>query len=279
MFTNRTAVIATMHQKERVIAPILQAALGLEVVVPEQFDTDAFGTFMRDVPRPGDQLATARLKAQKALEVTGATLAIASEGSFAPHPALPMLPSNRELVLLLDLEQGLEIVGSAVSTETNFAHQTVRDWPSAAAFGQKVGFPEHGVIVMSAAGDRVIAKGMTNPAQFQATVEQALQQSPTGSIHVETDMRALYNPSRMAVIAAATTDLVKQINRRCPHCQAPGFALVARQPGLPCRLCNYPTLLTRAHIYACQKCHHRQEVLFPDGEFTADPAQCEYCNP
>ncbi|NJK28340.1 MAG: hypothetical protein HC925_07555, partial [Coleofasciculaceae cyanobacterium SM2_3_26] len=90
-FENRVAAIATMHQKERAIAPIVEPALGIKTMVPPQFDTDAFGTFTRDVDRAGSQVDAARRKAQKALEVTGHTLAIASEGSLCfPIPAFPL---------------------------------------------------------------------------------------------------------------------------------------------------------------------------------------------
>jgi hypothetical protein len=84
------------------IAPILESELGLQYLVPNNFNTDTFGTFTRDIPRPADQIATARLKAKKALEITGGTIAIASEGSFAPHPDLPFIASNRETVVLID---------------------------------------------------------------------------------------------------------------------------------------------------------------------------------
>ncbi|PMB21063.1 DUF6671 family protein, partial [Fischerella thermalis] len=102
LFNNRIAVLATKHQKERVIAPILEAELRMKVVVPEDFDTDVFGTFTREVKRPGNQVEAARLKAKKALELTGESLAIASEGSFGPHPEIPFISGNREVVLLLD---------------------------------------------------------------------------------------------------------------------------------------------------------------------------------
>lgn len=63
MFEGRTAVLATMHHKERVIAPILEPALGLRTVVPQKFDADAFGTFSREVKRVGGQREVARHKA------------------------------------------------------------------------------------------------------------------------------------------------------------------------------------------------------------------------
>ncbi|WP_228024433.1 DUF6671 family protein [cf. Phormidesmis sp. LEGE 11477] len=125
LFTNRVAVIATMHHKEQAIAPLIEPALGVRTLVPTDFNTDAFGTFTRETKRPADQLATARLKAKAVLELTGERLAIASEGSFGPHPQIPFVACNRELVLLLDLEHELEIVGEALSTETNYQSQTV----------------------------------------------------------------------------------------------------------------------------------------------------------
>ena len=81
-----------MHRKEQVIAPILEEALGLQVEVSPGLDTDRFGTFTREVPRPGTQLATVRLKAQAALAaVPEAAFGLASEGSFGPHPWFPLV--------------------------------------------------------------------------------------------------------------------------------------------------------------------------------------------
>jgi DNA-directed RNA polymerase subunit RPC12/RpoP len=282
LFTNRVGVLATMHRKEQVIAPLLAQSLGIQVTVPEHFNTDRFGTFTRDIERTGDQIATARLKAQAALNYTGATLAIASEGSFAPHPLLPYLARNRELVLLIDQEHELAVIGEALSTNTNFSHRRVASFAEAQAFAASVGFPEHGLVVMVEADTRdsdTIIKGITTDAALQAAVEHLLSRSPDGKVHLETDMRALYNPRRMQVIAAATQDLIAKLNSRCPTCSHPNFAITEHKRGLPCRLCRCPTELTRSVVYGCQKCSFTQEVLFPEGIETADPAQCPYCNP
>ena len=67
LFADRVGVLATMHQKEIVIAPLVEQELGVKVVVPENLDTDAFGTFTREIKRPGDQLEAARLKAEKSI--------------------------------------------------------------------------------------------------------------------------------------------------------------------------------------------------------------------
>ncbi len=282
LFADRVGVLATMHQKERVIAPLLEQELGIKVVVPQGFDTDAFGTFTREIKRLGDQLEAARLKAEKALSITGESLAFASEGTFSPHPLIPYIPCNKEIVILLDKANNLEIVGQEFSTETNFNHQLVATLEEAYKFALKVGFPEHGLVVMSDSStteQSEIIKGITTKEQLFDAVTFGLTKSIIGKVHIETDMRALYNPTRMKNIEKATLDLLKKLNQLCPSCSWPGFEAVERKKGLPCALCNSPTQLTRSLIYQCKKCELTQEVLFPDGLEKADPSQCMYCNP
>lgn len=279
-FHNRTGALATMHHKEQVIAPILEHNLGVQIIVPQALNTDEFGTFTRDVKRPGDQLSTARLKAEKAMDLTGLTLAIASEGSFGPHPSIPWLACNREIVLLSDREHGLEIVGQAISTETNYCHQQVTSLEEALAFAQKIGFPTHGLVIMTDAQPKQsthIVKGITDETQLRETAIGLLKKF--GQIHLEPDMRAMHNPTRMQVIAQATHDLVYRISQCCPQCNYPGFVPVERKPGLPCALCSLPTDLTLAVIRRCNQCDFSNEMYYPDGKELADPAQCLRCNP
>ena len=281
-FAGRVAVIATMHRKETAIAPLLESAWGVKTLVPAEFDTNRFGTFTREVNRPADQLTTARLKAKAALELTGETLAIASEGSFGPHPQLPFMACNRELVVLLDSQQQLEIVGECLATKTNYQSQTIRTPSEALAFAESVGFPEHGLVIMpSASGNlpEAIVKGITTEARLVEAVKLALEQSPSKNAHIETDMRALYNPTRMEAIAHATEDLIRVAEQRCPQCDCPGFRVVKHEPGLPCGLCGTPTLLTLSVLYQCQRCQFEQRQPFPDALEFADPGQCPYCNP
>jgi hypothetical protein len=281
LFGDRVGVLATMHQKERVIAPLLEQELGIKVVVPENFNTDTFGTFTREIKRPGDQLQAARLKAQKALELTGETFAIASEGTFAPHPAFPYIYCNREIVVLIDTINELEIVGQEFSTDTNFSHKIIQSIEEVFEFAQKVGFPEHGLVVMepSDEGKQEIIKGIITEKQLIEAVELILAQSRNGKVQIETDMRALYNPTRMKNIEKATRDLIQKIKQVCPKCSCPGFDVAQRKKGLPCEWCNLPTSMTLLEIYQCKKCSFNQEILFPNGIEKADPAQCMYCNP
>ncbi|MCU0545518.1 MAG: hypothetical protein MUE44_25670 [Oscillatoriaceae cyanobacterium Prado104] len=279
---DRTAVLATMHQKERAIAPILAREFAVKIQVPAGFDTDRFGTFTREIKRTGTQIEAARLKAQQALEITGETLAVASEGTFGPHPMMPYLPANREIVLLLDKTNNLEIVGESLSLETNYSHQVVSSMEEADRFAKKAGFPEHGLVVVvgdAAAGRGEIVKGITTEKQLFDAVTEGLKKSSNGKVHVETDMRAMYNPTRMKNIENATLDLVKKFKQFCPECGWPGFEIVQRRIGLPCGLCSFPTQLARSAIYQCKNCGYTKEELFPDGRETADPALCQYCNP
>lgn len=282
LFSKRVGIIATMHQKEKVIAPLLEQELDIKTLVPPNFNTDAFGTFTREVKRPGNQIEAAKLKAEAALKITGETLAIASEGSFVPHPLLPYIYSNREIVILIDKKNEIEIIGEEFSIETNFNHQVVENLQEAYDFAKKVGFPEHGLVIYwedAAKNGIEIIKGITTEAKLQETIHLALNNSINGKVSLETDMRAFNNPTRMKNIEKATLDLLNKIKSLCPQCSAPGFAITDKKSGLPCEMCAMPTNLTLAVIYECQKCGFQQEKLFPNGREFADPAQCMYCNP
>jgi hypothetical protein len=281
-FSNRSGILATMHHKERVIAPLLEQELGIQVIVPQDLNTDAFGTFTREIPRPENQIATARLKAEAALKLTGETLAIASEGSFAPHPAIPYIYSNREILILLDQKNELEIIGEEFSTETNFNYQVIQNLSDALEFAAKAGFPEHGLVVKigeSGKDSDENIKGITTEIKLVEAVNFAFNKSLDGKVHIETDMRALYNPTRMKNIEKATIDLISKINSTCPECRTPGFEITQKIRGLPCGMCHAPTELINSVRYQCKKCSYSQEKLFPNNIEFADPAQCFYCNP
>ena len=279
-FKNRTAVLATMHYKERVIGPILEDNLGIKVIVPANFNTDLFGTFTRDVARRGTQLEAARYKAEEAMLLTGATLAIASEGTFGPHPIVPYLPFNREIILLADKENDMEIVGMSVSTETNYGEKAVKSFDEAYQFALAAGFPEHGMIIRTKSDcPSKMIKGITTKEGLRQAFENVSAETGEAEVTVEADMRAMYNPTRMKNIEAAAKDLISKIYSICPACSFPGFTLKERRKGLPCSWCALPTELTLAEVYSCNKCGLSKEMLYPGGTEKADPGQCNYCNP
>lgn len=275
LFTGRPCALATQHRKEEVMAPLLQTGLGVKVIVPTAFDTDLFGTFTREVSRPANQVKTARLKAQAAMERLGLSLGVASEGSFGPHPNSPFVACNRELVLLCDAENHLEIWGEVFTTTTNFAAEEVCQIDDAIRFAQRVGFPSHALTLSIPSR---IHKGITQESDLIPILETLLKLSQTGSVRIETDMRAMYNPTRMQIIAQATQELINKVHSQCPKCGFPGWSVVDIRRGLPCAYCGNPGQTPRAYLYECDHCLHRQDVLFPLGK-TADPATCFFCNP
>jgi len=274
-------VIATMHGKEAVIAPLLQRALGLQPLLPAGFDTDRFGTFSRDIPRLDSPHATARAKIAAALEcVPEAHAGVASEGSFGPHPQIPFVPIDSELVMLVDRRDGVEIVGTHVTPRTNYAQRVVVDARLAVAFAEGIGFPRHGVIVTAAVDGKshpslLLRKDNLSRAQLLANVADAIAIS--GAACVETDMRACRNPTRMRAIKRATIDLVRRYRSCCPQCGRRGFVPTERIAGLPCGSCHAPTDMIRGVVAICAGCGHRREQSFEAA--WADPGRCDFCNP
>lgn len=282
-FRGRLAVLATMHHKERAIAPVLEEHLGLRVEVCLKIDTDRFGTFTRDVPRPGTPLETARLKARAALEtVPEAAFGLASEGSFGPHPWLPFVAGGRELIVLVDRDAGLELVGADLTAETNFGSRLVSSVADALAFAESVGFPSHAVVAMGVSGGRPdpaqgLYKGLTTPESLELAVRELLGRG--GVAHIESDMRAHVNPTRMQAIERAARDLVCLALSGCPRCGRPGFDVVERRGGLPCAECGLPTRRVRLEIVGCHGCGWREERVPPGAQTPASPGECDSCNP
>ena len=281
-YKNMPAVLATMHGKERVIAPLLEGNLGLRVELALGLNTDRFGTFSREIERVGSQLDAARAKIEAAFEnAPDVTIGIASEGSFGPHPYIPFVALGRELILLIDRETGLELTGYDASPETNFDHAVVSNIAAAMEFAERAKFPDHGLIVMGCvdnrpAPDRALFKDITDQEGLEAAVSGAVNKC--GAAFVEADMRAHRNPTRMSAIERATLDLVRRFRSSCPACGYRGFDITERVPGLPCAWCGEPTRLIQRNILCCRSCGHREQRAATDKP-TADPGQCDVCNP
>ncbi|MBA7471273.1 hypothetical protein ES707_06579 [subsurface metagenome] len=271
------AAIATMHGKERAIAPVLCRWFEMAVSTAPGIDTDELGTFTGEVARQGTMLDAARAKAERAIARTGAAIGIGSEGAFGPDQALPLIASGRELLLLREAASGHEVVVSR-RTRTNFDHVTVAAGDPIDDFLQRVGFPDHAVIVRAEPRDgRPAVKGLRSRKQVDAALRAVFA---TGSnAMLETDMRAHLNPTRMASIACLTRALAVRSARRCPSCGAPGFGIMDVERGLPCRQCGAPTQRVRAEVHGCSACNARVQRHARSPTVTADPMWCDICNP
>ena len=277
-YSDRSIALLTQHGKEGAIASVLDAALGCRVERVSGFDTDTLGTFTRDIPRPGTQREAARKKARIGMELSGLSLGLASEGSFGPDPMTGMFAWNVELLVFIDDERGIEVTGVAQGA-TNFSHLLTADWAAAAAFAKQAEFPVHHLVVRpEREDDPRMRKGIAAWEELEAAFISALAESANGQVFIETDVRAHANPTRMTNIRLAAEDLVKKLCALCPACGTPGFGIVERVAGLACADCGAPTRETRAEVYGCLKCAHRETRERGNVEY-ADPGRCDYCNP
>lgn len=277
-YRGRRIALLTQHGKERLLAPVLEPVLGCTIERVDGFDTDQLGTFTREIPRAGSQIETARRKARIGMDLAGLPLGLASEGAFGPDPMLGMLPWNVEVLVFIDDERGLEVVGLAQG-RSNQAHRWVDDWPAAESFAHESGFPSHQVVVRpEAEQDPRLRKGIADLAALKAAFLWAQAQASNGQVLLETDLRAHANPTRQSLIRQAAEDLAAKLCAPCPACGAPGFWIVERETGLPCAACGAPTGETRADIFGCVRCEHRVTRPRPD-TVRADPGRCDYCNP
>jgi hypothetical protein len=278
MFKGRKLVIATKHQKEKVIAPILEKELGVICFLVEDLNTDILGTFTGEVERTDDPIITARKKCLMAMELSQCDLAVASEGSFGQHPSLSFVPADDEFLLLIDKKNSLEIIARELSTATNFNGAQINTEEELNEFATHANFPSHGLILRKSKDDfKKIVKGISDESQLKNIFYSLM--SSEGSVYIETDMRAMHNPTRMKVIEAATIKLAKKTNSLCPECQMPGFGITEAIHGLPCKECNFPTSSIISHIFSCQKCSFSYEKKHPNGKQTEDPMYCDNCNP
>ena len=278
MFNGRKLIIATKHKKEIVIAPILEKCLGVKCFTDETFDTDTLGTFTGEIERELDPIATARQKCLLAMKLSNCDLGVASEGSFGAHPTIFFASADDEFLIFIDKKNNLEIIAREVSMETNFNGSEIENEKDLLKFADLVKFPSHGLILRNSKTDNCnTIKGITNLRELKKAFRFLYKKF--GMVYVETDMRAMYNPSRMAVIENVTKKLVAKVNSYCPQCSVPGFGVTDVKKGLECSLCGSATQSTLSYIYVCQHCKFTKEEMYPHKKTSEDPMYCDFCNP
>jgi hypothetical protein len=278
LFKNRKLVIATKHEKEKVIAPLLEKHLGVTCFTNESFDTDTLGTFSGEIERELDPISTLRKKCLLAMEASNCDLGVASEGSFGAHPSIFFARADDEFLIFIDKKNNLEIIARELSLETNFDGKEIETEKDLLDFAEAVKFPTHGLILRKSEKDNThIIKGITDITLLKKNFKKLINES--NSVYAETDMRAMYNPSRMSVIENAAKKLVDKVNSHCPECTAPGFDVTDVKKVLKCTLCGLPTKSTLSHIYECQRCAYSKEKMYPSNKKKEDPMYCDYCNP
>ncbi len=221
-FAGRTVGVATIHEKESAIGPALMRVLPLAGCEPILgLDTDRFGAFSGEVKRVLDPLATCIAKAKHGAEVSGMDLVIASEGSFGPYPPAPFVSCDEEVLVLFDTRDDSLFTHTYVSLETNFGGEACSTRKEVLEFAERMNFPGHRLVVRVneqwRTGDAV-HKGIADRDHLLTLSDELIAQH--GSCWVETDMRAMANPTRMKVIGEATERFARELAMLCPACGA-----------------------------------------------------------
>ncbi|GAB2633193.1 hypothetical protein GCM10027270_21900 [Nocardioides ginkgobilobae] len=299
-YRDAPAAVATRHGKTATLRSVLGGPGGLRLhTVP--VDTDAFGTFTGDRERPGPAHDVVVAKAVAGAREGGYDVGLASEGSFGPDPALPLAVVQRELVALVDLRNGLRVVGRAAAVAAWTARveigATLRPRDGARTVAERIDLARQAVVVRPAPapdpldlppgtarpvgalaqGDG-ISKGVVTRRRLVLAIALAKEHSPTGAVVVETDLRAHVCPARRPVIRRAGLDLAHRLARLCRACGSAGVGTVRLDRGIPCRRCGDLTDEVRAVVHGCPACGH-EEHTGQDGARRGDPARCSSCNP
>ncbi len=278
VFQGRKLCIATQHGKEVAIAPALALAFDIQTFIPDNIDTDQLGTFSGEIERSLSPIEAVRKKCALAMDQTHCDLAIASEGSFGSHPTLFFVPADEEFLLLVDRKNEIEIVARHITTDTNFGGEDVSSESALLEFAAKAKFPEHALILKdSEQGWSFLRKGIQSQEELITNYQKCFQKH--GQVFVETDMRAMLNPTRMKAISEATELLVQKMQSHCPDCEMPGFDVVENQSGLPCEQCSMPTKSILNAVYRCAHCNFAQIEKYPKGKMHENPMYCDFCNP
>lgn len=279
-YIGKKCVIATMHDKERAIAPAFLDLLGLQIF-KIGIDTDQLGTFTGEIERRGTPLSCVREKCELAMKESKSLIGIASEGSFGPHPVTPFLGCDHEILYFMDQERGFTLHQSLFSTKTNQCAEAFSDLLQLKTFCARVQFPSHGLIVRPNRSNRkeFIVKGIQTFDMLEDAFFKSCRLSEDGNALVETDMRAHMNPTRMEVIKELADSFAKRLATPCPLCHNPGWGVVNVQKGLECELCGSETEMIKSEIFGCPKCLYQENRLREDGLTLANPRYCGWCNP
>ena len=273
-------VLTTKHAKSFAVAPPFRKWLQAEVV-EWAVDTDTLGTFSGEVERVGNALECVRRKCEWGVDCQGAEYGLANEGSFGPHPLVPLLPCDQEILYFIDRKRKFHLHLVQVSNKTNYQMQSLNSMEELQQFALVSKFPSHALILRpnSSRDKKVLFKGVNSQSSLEEAFHESFKQSDDGKVWVETDMRAQMNPSRMAVIGELADKLAQRLATCCPACDAPGWGCVRFDKGLRCEYCDQPTTMVAHEVFGCVLCEQIEKLARSDGLKTAPQMYCGTCNP
>lgn len=279
-YESKKAVLASMHEKERVLSRPFKNHLGLTLFVNPSFDSDVFGTFTGEIERLGTPLEVAIKKARAAMTLSGLQIGIASEGSFVPDASLLGLASiNHELLVLVDDNLGITVSESFSTRVTNHAALVTDSQAELEGFLGKVRFKTHGLALKPNApcdsSSAVVEKGISNDETLREAFKRAAELSTDGKVCVMTDMRAHCNPLRRWAIRQVGYKLVKRLLSRCTRCHSPGWGFIKYNRGGTCRVCGTLIDIPISETHGCASCSKTEQVLLQNVSLA--PSLCHSC--
>ena len=182
--------------------------------------------------------------------------------------------------MLYDARDGSIYEHRHLSLDTVFGGEACKSVRAVLAFAQRMKFPEHALVVRSEekwrAGVRQ-EKGIQDEQRLTDVAEGIIAEH--SSVWVETDMRAMANPTRMNVIGETAERFAQELVTRCSACSACWFRITEALSGLPCALCGWLTRGIRAYRRSCRLCGHQADLPRPDAKIVEEPQFCDQCNP
>ncbi|MDT0593377.1 DUF6671 family protein [Glaciecola petra] len=267
--TGTTISFLTKHGKERLIESKLSAALSLELLHTDAFDTDTLGTFDLTVPRKLSPVEAALKKAYLACDLTDCDKGLGSEGSFSSFMGLGL--QNTEIIAYVDTSKNIEVIASAQQNLPNFVIEADNEIDATEKL--KAYQPEQKWMFKSANGWH---KGLDAKA-----IVTEIQSWPAS---IEPDFRAMHSPYRQKTILAATDNLISRLSAICPQCKRIDFVPMPSNEGLPCELCGQATNKPKPPILKCKGCGFIADSNNDNKPKEQIPAfasafYCNFCNP
>jgi hypothetical protein len=267
--------LATKHGKLDQLKPAFERLENFELVLAD-IDTDRFGTFSGEIPRPLSPLETAIAKAKAGAEELDLDYGVASEGTIGPNPSSPWATVDHELLVLVCLSRNLTIYETHQSASIVAKSQTLSPGSDLGTVFKQFDLPNHAVNLSYSAESLPFEKGLSDVGQLRNRIEELWAQGLEPLM--ESDFRAMSSPSRQINIQACAEKLVNRLDAHCPGCSEIGFGKVAFEFGVACLACGeVSSRVAKSEKLGCVACDFFE--LRDLGITSIDPSRCDGCNP
>ena len=269
--------LATKHGKLEQIAPWFKTLPEYKLELAE-IDTDVFGSFSGEISRAQSPRETAIAKARAGAELLGTEYGLASEGTIGPHPQMPWINSDHELLALVSGDGEIVLVETYLSTEIHAHTEIVSPGLNIESLAKKLDLPSHAAIVTGEIdGEAFANKGITESGELASVIERAFSEGAT-QVKVETDFRAMFSPSRQLNISKCAERLVKRLATNCPACNQIGWGRIGFEYGVNCRDClSVVSSVPNSERLGCISCDYSEYRSL--GVDFVEASRCDYCNP